>query len=359
MSKMDLFVSFSRVMLLCLVRKYRLFFTVSLLFKISAVSCFAAEIDSVTTRNLMLENSRKTINQIFNQRIKEGIEKANQKGSQVYTVGDLEIYQERKHCDEDDLYSELRKAIFKSGGLLWGLKGYDLDKQLRRLLVTNSYTLPLNESIYRDIDYIEGFSLNLKELSDVVNIEGNLIGIEKIGHFFAEGWRYFEIMEFEKKTVFDALAWGKEKESGLFGFTTTGIFSYADMVANFNGMRFWNKVLLKKKDPLKGVVANLLERPYVSCDIKIIESIKAGKIVKAWKYNAAFDIAEFIDGSWDEGNNCNSYADPIIEKKVVKRIHNVNPDFECPYRQKSCKEARVKYDGYSKYLLHPYCLSVK
>jgi hypothetical protein len=336
---------------------YRLFVSAVLMFKVATTVGFAAEIDSVTTRKVKLDNSRAAINQIFNQRIKAGIEKANQQRISITLVGDLALDQKGDYCDEDVLYRELRKAIFGSNAVAWGLKGYHLDKQLRSLLAMKSYSLSLNDSIYRDIDYIEGISLNLKELSDVVNINDVHIGIDKLGHFFAEGWRYFEMVAFEEKTVYDALAWGKEKETGLFGYSTTGIFSYADLSANFNGMRFWNKVLRKQGDPLKGVFANLLEWPYVTCDIQVLDSINAGEIVWAWEYNTAFDIADYVDESWDEANNCNSYADPVIEEKVVKRIQDIDPYFTCPYQSRACSDVREKYDQFSRYLLHPYCLN--
>jgi len=65
-----------------------------------------------------------------------------------------------------------------------------------------------------------------------------------------------------------------------------------------------------------------------------------------------------MDGAWDEGNNCNSYADPIIEEKVTLRIKNVNSDFSCPFKAEYCLEAQEKYGYYAKYVLHPYCLIV-
>jgi hypothetical protein len=323
---------------------------------VAATQALSAEIDSVTTRKVELDNTRADINRIINQRIRIGIEKANQARFDIKILGDLELHQEGTHCDEAVLYRELRKAIFESTTAAWGLKGYHLDKQLRTLLATKSYSLPLNDSVYRDINYIEGISLNLKELSNVVNIDNVLIGIDKLGHFFAEGWQYFEMVALEQKSVYDALDWGRKKESGLFGYTTTGIFSYADLSANFNGMRFWNKVLYRLDDPLGDVIANLLHRPYVTCDIQIIDSIKAGEVVSAWEFNMAFDIADYVDGSWDEGNNCNSYADPLIEAKVEKRIRTVDPYFACPHQRQACSRARVKYDEFSRYLLHPYCL---
>ncbi len=69
-------------------------------------------------------------------------------------------------------------------------------------------------------------------------------------------------------------------------------------------------------------------------------------------------MSDFVDGTWDEGNNCNSYDDPIIEEKVSARIKNVSSDFSCPFITKYCLEAQEKYDYYAKYVLHPYCLIV-
>ena len=317
---------------------------------------FAAEIDSVTPRKLKLDDSLAAINKIFGQRVKEGIEKANAQQDYIVEIDDIEFIEEDNYCDEEALYTELRKAIFQSFTASWGLKGYGLDKQLRSLLARQSYSLLLNDSIYRDIDYIEGFSLNLKELSDVTNINGHLVGLDKIGHFFAQGWQYFELTHYDDHSIDQALEWGKQKEAGLFGYTTTGIFSYSDLAANFNGWRFWNKVLLKEDDPLKGVIANFFNRPYVTCEIQIIDSIKNRKIVKAWEYNTRFDLSDYIDGVWDEGNNCNSYADPIIEEKVTSRIYDVDPNFTCPFNAKYCSKARDKYGYYAKHVLHPYCL---
>jgi hypothetical protein len=319
---------------------------------------FAAEVDSVTPRKLALDNSIDTINAIVNQRMEEGIRKANAQQDYVEDTEDIVDRNKDTFCDEKALYTELRKAIFQSFTASWGLKGYELDKQLRGLLVRQSYSLSLNDSIYRDIDYIEGISLNLKELSDVVNINGYLVGLDKIGHFFAQGWQYFEMTDYDEETLDMAIAWGRQNEAGLFGYTTTGIFSFADLVANLNGWRFWNKVLLRQEDPLKGVIANFFDSPYVSCEIQIIDSIRNRKIIRAWEYNTRFDLADYIDGAWDEGNNCNSYADPMIEEKVNARIKHVDPDFVCPLIAEHCMDAQDKYGYYAKYVLHPYCLTI-
>ena len=347
-----------------IINTQKIFILLTLICAFAYQSTFAAEIDSVTPRKIKLDNSLTIINTIINQRIQEGVQKANAYKDDIgdlnyiYDTDDEEDAEEYEACDEEVLYTELRKAIFQSLTASWGLKGYDLDKQLRSLLIRQSYSLSLNDSIYRDIDYIEGFSLNLKELSDVVNIDGHLIGLDKIGHFFAEGWQYFELIHYDDYNIDQALEWGRQQEAGKFGYSTTGIFSFADLVANFNGLRFWNKVLLKETDPLKGTFANFFDRPYITCDIQIIDSIKNRKIVKAWEFNTRLDMSYFVDGVWDEGNNCNSYDDPIIEEKVSARIKNVSPDFTCPLITEYCLKAREKYGYYAKYVLHPYCLIV-
>lgn len=319
----------------------------------------AAEIDSVTPRQVQLPDSVAAINDIFNQRIREGIQNANARRGYAPDSVDLPDGWQADFCDEDALYTELRKAIFQSYTASLGLKGYDLDRQVRVLLAGWSYSLPLHASIYRDISYLEGFSLNLKEMSAVVRLRGHLVGLDKLGHLFAQGWQYFEMTASDGYTLDHALEWGQQKEAGLFGYTTTGIFSYADLAANLNGWRFWNKVLLKGDDPLRGAIANLLARPYASCDIQVIDSIKHRKLIWAWESNARFDLQDYLDGAWDEGNNCNNFAEPAIEEKVTNRIKQVAPAFVCPMNPGHCRDARKKYGDYAQYVLHPNCLTAR
>ncbi len=332
----------------------KLYFISLMMFVLCSPPGNAAEIDSVTPRKIRLEDSLETINRIIDQRIQQAVKNANAYREYIEEID--EYLDTDNECNEDVLYSELRKSLFQSYIVSWGLKGYELDMQFRSLLAGQSYSLSLNDSIYRDIDYLEGFSLKLKELSDVVNIDGHLVGLDKIGHFFAEGWQYFELTRDDGQSMEKAIEWGRLQEAGKYGYVTTGVFSYADLTANLNGWRFWNKVLLDEDDPLQGWIANLFDRPYISCDIQIIESIKSMKVVRAWQHNNRFDLSVYIDGAWDEANNCNSYADPVIEDKVMARIKNIDADFSCPIKPEYCRQAREKYGRYAKHVLHPYCM---
>lgn len=196
----------------------------------------SAELDSVTPRGIELEDGINEINIIISKRFQEGVKRANSK-----QLNDIEGTESHEFCDEEILYDSIRSAIFQTGLSGTGsLKGYALDKQLRVLLEKFSYALPLELSIMRDWNYLDGLSLKLKGLTSIIQVNGHLIGLDKLGHFFAEGWKYFELTQYDDQSIVDALEWGKQQETGKFGYTTTGIFSFADLVANFNGWRFWN-----------------------------------------------------------------------------------------------------------------------
>lgn len=310
----------------------------------------SAEIDSITPGKTDLKDSLEPLNEIINTRLQEGVKQANRTHNLFSSEG------KEKYCNEIILYRELRKAIFGSSTISLGLKGYGLDKQFRSLFSENSSSLPLEKSIYRDITYLEGFSLNFKELSDVVNIKGHLVGLDKIGHFFAEGWSYFEMTSTEDSTLYQAMQWGWEREEGRFGYTTTGIFSYADLVANFNGWRFWNNILHKEEDPLQGVIANFFATPYIKCGIRILDSLRSRSLIYGWTTKKKFDLMEYLDGTWDERNNCVGYKNKEIEDKVTSRIRAVAPHFSCPVSKEECKVAKTRYGSRAEKLLHPACL---
>ena len=48
-----------------------------------------------------------------------------------------------------------------------------------------------------------------------------------------------------KETLKHALMIGLKEEYGILGRLPTGVISFADLAADFNGMRFWNHVLQK------------------------------------------------------------------------------------------------------------------
>lgn len=208
-------------------------------------------------------------------------------------------------------------------------------------------------SVYADISWLEGISLNLKGLLGVMNIGGRRVGVDKIGHFFVEGFGFFRRAYIkEEGSVEAAVRWGKFTENSYFGLTTTGVYSNADLIANFNGMRFWNMLFLFSKDPaFSRGKSHYYEKPFFSC------------VDSKWELKKRFSIRYFLDDSWDESLNCNYYdSEKIKDEVVLNEALNIgfyelekNDGLVCPRVERNCYYEKYKYGDYAEDLLHESC----
>ena len=83
-------------------------------------------------------------------------------------------------------------------------------------------------------------------MSPTVRLYGVEMGIDKLEHFFQQGHQYYEL---ERKAlakgvttseaVKQAVDWGKQTERTYYGLLSSGVYSNADLYANFAGMRFY------------------------------------------------------------------------------------------------------------------------
>ena len=99
-----------------------------------------------------------------------------------------------------------------------------------------------------DIDYDDmGFAWYI-EVAPVIRLGPLLVGIDKLGHFLGQGWFYYR----EDRTLRDAdpratedelhqrlLKYGHDYEVGYLGLAGTGVYSYADLAANWQGLLFY------------------------------------------------------------------------------------------------------------------------
>lgn len=102
---------------------------------------------------------------------------------------------------------------------------------------------------------------NYFTISPTVNMFGHSLGTDKIAHIFQQGYTYQRIrVKARAKGVSDADAvreaveWGKMTERTYFGTLVSGVFSNADLAANFAGMRYYEGLV----KPLK---VGATERP--------------------------------------------------------------------------------------------------
>ena len=87
---------------------------------------------------------------------------------------------------------------------------------------------------------------NYFTISPTVNLYGTNMGTDKIAHFFQQGYTYYKIFTRELSkgsTELDAIdkatAWGKMTEHTYYGTLVGGVFSNADLAANYAGMKFY------------------------------------------------------------------------------------------------------------------------
>lgn len=121
-------------------------------------------------------------------------------------------------------------------------------------------------------------------LAPVANVNGILVGTDKIGHMFQLGFYYFA-KKHPEITMWEEKKYGDDKsEFTDFGLDTTGVYSNADLAANHKGLKFYD---------------DLLANPAMT-----------------------FDITKYIAKDWNEAINPNYYTTAVataVWKKVLSR----------------------------------------
>ncbi|UCE85663.1 MAG: hypothetical protein JSU66_15235 [Deltaproteobacteria bacterium] len=300
----------------------------------AAAGAGAAEIDSVTPRAAPLRDSMGPMNAWVNARIREGVERANERDGA---------------CDADALYEQVRRAIS------FPFIGHRIAEELNEAEALDRRRVRFGESIYRDLGVFDAVSVHLKDLSAVIRLDDHLVGVDKLGHFFVEGWSYFEIAHRDRKGIATAMEWGERSERTYFGLHTTAIYSYADLSVNFEGLRFWLRLLGAERDPLeRGYGFN---RPYVTCSKRFVWFGKP-----RWRVRRRVKLSDYVTGAWDEGVNCSRYRNAEIAALVSQRIREREredaADYQCPIEPGACVRAQARYGPHAPRLLHPRCAGV-
>ena len=294
-----------------------------------------AEIDSLTGRERALADSSKALESRLNNALETGVTRANEMS---------------EGCDEEALYRELRRALAVP------FIGHVVAESLNADETLDRRRIRRVDSIYRDLGLLDSISVHWKNLSAVVRVGDVLIGVDKIGHFTVEGWTYFETAYRDGGGVAEAMAWGEGTEKTYFGHYTTGVHSYADLVANFEGMRFWQRVRGGAGDPLE--MGRYRNRPYVRCGRRFWVFGE-----RQWILWRKLDLDDYVTPVWDEAVNCCSYRNEKIEVLVTSRIAElseaVGVDLTCSVDPDECARARQRYGEWAPRRLHPTCLTAR
>jgi len=285
---------------------------------LGSLSLFSAEVDQYTTRHLELQDASEIVNAQANRHIQDAL-----------------IYLADQGCNEEALYKELRKAFanHKHGKLTIHMLH---DKHFPR------HQIALRESIYTDWTPWDGYLLGRKAaeksplaLGPLVNIDGIRVGTDKFEHIFGRGFMYFKRHYLKGHSLKRVFKFGIRGEKTLFGGNklATGVFSYADLSANFNGMRFWNHMLQLRDD-----VMGDNHGPYISCVDNKFKQVKE------------IDFRHYIDESMDESINCSKLATKRSANKYKSRIEAMG--YACPMDQATFEAMKTKYAKFAKWILN-------
>jgi hypothetical protein len=100
-------------------------------------------------------------------------------------------------------------------------------------------------------------------ISPTVKVYGAQFGTDKIAHFFQQGYTYYKISERAAskgskpdEAVRKAILWGQKTERTYYGTMVSGVYSNADLAANYVGMLFYQGLTreLKIKDETRAPV---------------------------------------------------------------------------------------------------------
>lgn len=282
----------------------------------------SAETDTLTDRQLPLEDSAPLLNKVTNQSVQESLAEANAKGN---------------GCNEVELYKELRKHFGNHTNSTF-------DEKITASLAPLSREIPLESSIYRDWSAWDGMGMGLGivkktglTMSPVIRVGNQLIGTDKLEHMYGQGFRYFEKNYLDKKGPVKAVRKGVIGEKTFLGGNKigNGVFSYGDLSANFNGMRFWNH-MLQLRDDVLGAEHNL--GPYITCKNNRWEQIKD------------LDFRKYIDDSMDEAINCSKFPSQKTADKFEDRLRLMG--HSCPIDKTRFNKMQKKYGKYSHWMLN-------
>jgi hypothetical protein len=161
-------------------------------------------------------------------------------------------------------------------------------------------------------------------VAPTIRIHGASLGTDKIGHFISQGWKYHR-RHLRGAGPERVLRLGVRNEAGIFGSLTTGAFSNADLVANYEGYLFYR---------------SLFE-----------DDVVAGKAaIVAWTAGGAqiqrrFDFRDHVNDYWNEALNPNRY-DSLLRKPILARLRELCPEYERRpgrYVPERDEELRLRY----------------
>lgn len=263
------------------VRKLVLQLTVTVLAVTVPAAAGAYETDQLTNRATLIADSTAVLNREVNNALEQIVAEWN-KGHEEWAFVDA--------------------VYHKIGGLHWvdKLERFAMNSPDVEKMPTGRY-----DSMFSDHPIWATRVTSLFGTGKTIRVNEQLIGSDKIGHFISQGRKYYRrYLRFaseEKAAEHSAFT-----ERAIFGQMSNGVFSNADLVANYEGHRFYRSLF--EDEIIRGKPAIL--------------SWDDGH----WVLQREFDWADHVNEYWDEALNVNHY-DAALYKYMHAEFVSMCPEY--------------------------------
>ena len=262
--------------------------------------CGAYETDQFTSRLNTITDSTELLDGRVNQSIADAVE--NWKGPR------------KDNKVVDAIYFDIGGIHWVDKIERWAMKSEDVER-----LQPSRYN-----SIYRGHPIWATRVAALFGIGPTIKINGQLVGSDKLGHFLSQGrkfwYRYQRYQDEERAAEHSAFT-----ERALFGQATTGVYSNADLVANFEGYRFYRSLFEDGIVPGKPAIL----------------AWRDGQ----WVIQRAFTWADHVNAYWDEALNVNHF-DSLLYPHMKERLETFCQDYyKAPeqYEIRNENELKTRY----------------
>lgn len=195
----------------------------------------------------------------------------------------------------DALFNKLGSRFLVDRLEGWAIKSPKIEK-----LATDRY-----ESVYAKHPIWATRVTSIFGVGETIRVNNQLIGTDKIGHFMSQGRkiyrRYLDYGSEERAVVQAAHA-----EFMIFGQISNGNFSNADLVANYEGHRFFR---------------SLFEDDIIPGKQSILRWEDGG-----WIVQREFDWSDHVNEYWDEALNINHF-DKLLYPYMLKAFVRMCPQY--------------------------------
>ena len=255
--------------------KVRLFFVIAAAVVVaSPAAVLAHETDQFSNRTDPIADSTEVLNREVNKAIAKVVKKSRKDDDRMDFV--------------NAIFGKLGSQFLVDRIEKWAIKSPEVEK-----LKTGRY-----DSVYSGHPIWAVRVTMFFGVGQTIRINDQLVGTDKLGHFVSQGRKYYRrFLRYDSEK--QAAVQSAYAEFAVFGQMSNGNFSNADLVANYEGHRFFRSLFEDDIVPGKPAILRWEDN--------------------GWIIQRPFDWADHVNEYWDEALNINHF-DALLYKHMHKRF---------------------------------------